>query len=93
MQTLIVALLVLGCTTYAAWTLMPAAARRAIATALLRLPLPSGFAQKMRQASVMTSGSGCDSCDRAPANAARKANAQGGPATPQVITFHPRTRR
>jgi hypothetical protein len=93
MQTFIVALLVLGCATYAAWTLMPAVARRAVATALLRLPLPNGFAQKMRRAAVMESGCGCDSCDRAPANVAAKSAPQAGPATPQVITFHPRVRR
>ena len=39
-RSLIVALLVLGCAVYAAWTLMPAAARRALAVALLKLPLP-----------------------------------------------------
>ena len=48
MQALIVALLVAGCSVYAAWTLMPAAARRAIASMLLKLPLPNAFAQRMR---------------------------------------------
>jgi hypothetical protein len=85
MQFFVVALLVVGCSTYAGWTLMPAAARRAIATALLRMPLPEPFAQKMRKASVVSSGCGCDGCDHAPAKPAPKA--------PQVVTFHPRVRR
>lgn len=86
LQTLIVALLVVGCSFYAAWTLMPAAARRAIALSLLKLPLPNTFAQKMRKAAtVSSSGCGCDGCDNAPAKAAPKA--------PQVVTFHPRTPR
>ena len=85
MQSLIVALLVVGCSVYAAWTLMPAAARRAIASMLLKLPLPNGFAQKMRKAATVSSGCGCDGCDSAPAKAASTA--------PQVVTFHPRPRR
>ena len=83
MQTLIVALLVIGCSTYAAWTLMPAAARRAIASMLLKLPLPDAFATKMRKAATVTSGCGCDGCDHAPAKKA----------APQVVTFHPRAPR
>ena len=89
LQDLIVALLVLGCASYAAWTLMPAAARRTLAGALLKLPLPAGFERKMRLATVATSGCGCDSCDHAPAAVAAKAAAQ----QPQVINFHPRPRR
>ena len=82
MQTLIVALLVLGCSVYAAWTLMPAAARRAIALALLKLPLPNALALKMRKAATVSSRCGCDGCDHAPAKA-----------TPQRVTFHPRPPR
>ena len=85
MQSLIVALLVVGCSVYAAWTLMPAAARRAIASMLLKLPLPNGFAQKMRKAATVSSGCGCDGCDSSPAKAAST--------TPQVVTFHPRPPR
>jgi len=91
MQTLIVAVLVLGCSTYAAWTLMPAAARRAIATSLLKLPLPNGFAQKMRKAATVSSGCGCDGCDSAPVKSAA-ARSQLQP-QPQVVTFHPRPPR
>jgi len=86
MQTLIVALLVAGCSVYAAWTLMPAAARRAIALSLLKLPLPNALALRMRKAATMSSGCGCDSCDHAPAKTAV-------PKTPQVVTFHRRPPR
>ena len=82
MQILIVALLVVGCSVYAAWTLMPAAARRTIAAALLKLPLPETLAARMRRAATVSSGCGCDGCDHAPAKPA--------PAAPQVVTFHPR---
>ncbi len=85
MQILIVALLVGGCSTYAAWTLMPAAVRRAIASTLLKLPLPESFAAKMRKAASVRSGCGCDGCDHAPAKAA-------APKAQQVITFHPRAK-
>ncbi|MEP7099125.1 MAG: hypothetical protein ABI781_01365 [Burkholderiales bacterium] len=85
MQTLIVALLVIGCSTYAAWTLMPAAVRRAIASSVLKLPLPEAFAAKMRKAATVSSGCGCDGCDHAPTKAASK--------TQQVVTFHPRAKR
>ena len=85
MQVLIVALLVIGCATYAAWTLMPAAARRAIASMLLKLPLPEPFAAKMRRAATASSGCGCEGCDHAPAKTA--------PPAPQVVTFHPRPKR
>ncbi len=85
MQTLIVALLVVGCAVYAAWTLMPAAARRGIATSLLKLPLPASLELKMRKAATVPSGCGCDGCDHAPAKAAH--------AAPQVVTFHRPTRR
>ena len=85
MQTFIVALLVLGCFAYAAWALMPAVARRRIASSLLKLPLPGALAQRLRRAATASSGCGCDGCDHAPAKAAPKAL--------QVVTFHPRTPR
>ena len=85
LQNLIVALLVFGCAVYAAWALMPAAARRGIAGSLLKLPLPTAFESKMRKAATVSSGCGCDGCDHAPAKTAR--------AAPQVVTFHRPTRR
>lgn len=83
MQVLIVALLVVGCSAFAAWTLMPAAARRSIAIALLKLPLPAFAAARMRRAATKTSGCGCDGCDHAPAR----------PAAQAVVRFHPRPPR
>ena len=82
MQMLIVMLLVAGCSVFAAWTLMPAAARRMVATALLRLPLPEFAAARMRRAATKTAGCGCDGCDHAPAKPKL-----------QTVTFHPRPKR
>jgi hypothetical protein len=84
LQTLIVVVLVAGCSVYAAWSLMPAAARRRLALSLLKLPLPSALALKMRAAATRSSGCGCDGCDHAPAKAAPKAQ--------HVVTFHRRAR-
>ncbi len=83
MQTLIVAMLVAGCSAFAAWTLMPAAARRALAGALLTLPLPGFAIAPMRRAATKTSGCGCDGCDHAPPKS-------DAPPAPQVVRFHPR---
>ncbi len=81
LQHLVVALLLIGCTAYAGWALMPAAARRALATALLKLPLlPSALTARLRKAATASSGCGCDGCDNAPNTPAAKA--------PQVVTFH-----
>jgi hypothetical protein len=85
LQTLTVALLVLGCSLYAAWTLMPAAARRVLATALLRWPWPAALSARLRKSAQAASGCGCDGCDRA----ASKAPA----ASVQKVTFHPRAPR
>ncbi|MEP7296673.1 MAG: hypothetical protein ABI702_10830 [Burkholderiales bacterium] len=85
MQVLIVVLLVSACSVYAAWTLMPAAARRAIAVSLLQLPLPNALALPLRRAATTSAGCGCDGCDHAPAKTAPKPE--------QVVTFHPRPPR
>jgi hypothetical protein len=81
LQSLIVALLVLGCSGYAAWALMPAAARRALAAAVLKLHPPRWLAARLRQAAAPASSCGCSGCDRAPP-AARDAA--------QPLRFHPR---
>jgi hypothetical protein len=79
-QSLVVAVVVVLCATYAAWTLMPAAARRAVAALVLRLALPERFARPFRKA-LQPAGAcgGCDSCG----DAAGKA-----PARVQTVTFH-----
>ena len=90
-QSIIVTLLVLGCSARAAWTLMPAAARRALATAMLRWPLPGGLAARLRANAQAASGcaSDCASCD----HAAPKSKSGSSPGVPQKITFHPRKPR
>lgn len=96
MQSMVVAVLVLGCAVYALWSLMPAAPRRALATALLKLPLPASFTGPLRRATRAASGCGCDGCDHAPSKAGK--TARGGlpvsnlPNTPQPLTFHRRVR-
>ena len=84
-QNLAVALIVGACTVYALWSLMPAAARRAVATHALRLPLPSVLAAPLRRAAKPAQGCGCDGCDRAAVAPAA--------IEPQRVTFHPRPRR
>jgi hypothetical protein len=87
MQVLVVALLVAACSIYAAWVLMPGIARRALATTLLKMPMPSALAGRLRKAATASSGCGCDGCDAAPAPAPAVKSAT------QVVTFHPRPPR
>ena len=86
MQSLFVVLIVVGCSAYAVWALMPAAGRRRVAAALLRLPLPGALALRLGAAARAAPGCGsCGSCGnatKAPPSAAE-----------QAITFHPRSRR
>ena len=84
MQTLIVALLVIGCSAYVVWSLMPAAARRSTAAVLLRLPLPGAVASRLREATQASSGCACSGCDRA--------EKKPQPAAEQPITVHRRVR-
>jgi hypothetical protein len=97
LQPMIVALLVPVCALYAAWKLMPAAARRPIALALLRVPhLPRSLDATLRRAAKASSGCGCDGCDQAEKKPAAAAGAPGPSGTAgiaQPITFHPRARR
>jgi len=83
-QTLAVALIVSACALYAAWRLMPAAARRAFAAAALRLPLPARITAPLQRAAQGASGCHCDGCGNAappPAGAV------------QPVKFHRRTLR
>lgn len=84
-QTVIVALLVLGCAVYATWTLLPADARRPIAKALLKLQLPGKLAQVMRKHAEAANSCGCDGCDHS--------SKQRPPPSVQPIRFQPRERR
>lgn len=67
MQAFLVALIVIGCTAYAVWTLMPSAARRALAQALLKLRWPERVARVWRREAASSGGcGGCDSCGDVP---------------------------
>ncbi|NDP38421.1 MAG: hypothetical protein GZ093_06675 [Rhodoferax sp.] len=93
LQSLIVWLLVAGSFVYAAWSLLPQAARRILAQGLLRWPLPRALAQFLRQAARAQAGCNCSACDHAPANV-RKAGKPGpaDAAPAQPLVFHPRKR-
>jgi len=84
-QDLAVDLIVAACAAYAAWRLMPSAARRRIAVLALRLPLPALLASPLRHAARGANACGCDGCDAAGAKPAAGAA--------QRVTFHPRRHR
>lgn len=79
-QHLLVFAVVLACSGYALWTLMPAAARRFVARLLLRLPLGSSLKTVLQRAASARSGCDCSGCDKV-------VDLQRKPA-PQVIRFH-----
>ncbi len=83
MQSLVVALIVVACSSYAVWTLMPSALRRSLAMKLLKLSLPESLARTFRKAAQPAGAcGGCDSCgDGAAKPEAGKAH---------KITFHRR---
>ena len=86
-QTVVALCLVVSCAVYAAWTLLPAAARRGIAVALLKRPLPGFAARFFQRHAQAASGCGCDGCDRnvAAPLPTEASSAQGAP-----LVFHPR---
>lgn len=74
MQQLVVGLLVVLCSVYALWSLMPAALRRPLAGWLLRMPgIGQGgpLAGLLRRAAAVPNACGCDGCDAKPAAPAR----------------------
>jgi len=85
MQNLIVALIVAGCTVYAAWALMPSALRRALALRIQHWPWPQFVGRHVRRAAQAPTGCGCDGCDAKPAQQA------GEPGT-KTIQIHRRTK-
>jgi len=83
MQSLVVALIVMACSLYAAWTLMPSALRRTLALWMLKLALPEWLARPFRRAAGPAGAcGGCDSCG----DTASKPAATGA----QKVTFHRR---
>jgi hypothetical protein len=89
-QWAIVAVVVLASAIYAAWTLMPASLRRALATAALKLPLPAVVAARMRAHAANASSCGCSGCDRNPLSTKSTDTATMAAARP--ITLHRRIR-
>lgn len=84
-QLLVVMLLVLCCSLYAAWVLMPSVARRIVAQGLLHLPLGRRLKSPLLRAASASSGCDCSGCDKV-VDVKRKADAQ-------PIRFHPRPKR
>ena len=84
-QTVLAALLVAACSVYAVWVLLPAAARRPIARALLRVHWPGPLAARLQRHATESAGCGCDGCDRAAKPAASAP-------TEQRIQLHRRPR-
>jgi hypothetical protein len=83
-QTLITALLVAVAALYAAWSLMPATWRMALARRLLRWAPRNAWLQKAAQSpGGCASGDGCQGCDDG-------AGKQPAPGTPKVIQIHRR---
>lgn len=80
-QHFIVSLIVLTCSVYAAWVLMPAVARRFLASRLLRFPVPNAWLAMLQRTTTQSSGCDCSGCDKA-------VDHQPTPET-QVIRFHP----
>jgi len=63
-QNLIVYSVVLACSVYALWTLMPSAWRRFLAARLVRLPLGSALRVTFQRAATPASGCDCSGCDK-----------------------------
>jgi ferrous iron transport protein B len=83
-QGLVVAVIVGVCALYAVWTLLPPAARRSLATAALRFPLPAVCVAPLNRAAQASKGCACDGCDHA------SPGASTGMTHP--VVFHPRRR-
>jgi hypothetical protein len=89
LQSLIVAVLVLGSALYALGSLLPAGVRRALALRALRWPLPAWAARRLQRASKPASGcGGCDNCGDA--GGAHPGASPSLPGAAKVVTFHRR---
>ena len=68
LQMAVVLLLVPACAAYAAWKLIPSAARRSLASAALRWPAwPQTWRARVERAAQPSTGAcGCDGCDHRP---------------------------
>ena len=62
-QNLVVFCVVLACSVYALWVLMPSAVRRWLAVRLVRLPLGAALYAVFQRAAKPTTGCDCSGCD------------------------------
>ena len=62
-QSLIVFSVVLACSVYALWVLMPSALRHWLAVRLVRLPLGAALHAVFQRAAKPTTGCDCSGCD------------------------------
>jgi len=90
-QNLLVVCVVSACFVYAANQLLPRVTRQALARALLRLPLPTFLAHGLEKVSLVSSGCGCDGCDRSPTRQVLPGTAKKS--VERILVFHPALRR
>jgi hypothetical protein len=81
-QHLIVFSVVLACSVYALWVLMPTVARRFIARRLSQLPIAAAWKARLQQTATASAGCDCSGCDKV-VDLQRKT-------LPQVVHFHAR---
>ncbi|MBK6324211.1 hypothetical protein [Candidatus Aalborgicola defluviihabitans] len=62
-QNLIVSAIVVACSVYALWVLMPSSARRFLAVRLVHLPLGSKLQSVFQRAAKPSAGCDCSGCD------------------------------
>ena len=88
LQTLIVFVVVSCCFGYAAWTLLPQVARRAMAKNLLRLPLRGTLRVNLEKAASASGACHCSGCDQGLIQ--RGLQQKVVPNAAQPLIFHPR---
>jgi hypothetical protein len=93
MQELLVTLIVVWCCAYAAWALLPDAARRGCSSRLLSLGLPAPVQRWLQRTASSPTGCACDGCDAK--KPGRPASRQAPPSAPveQPIRIHRSLRR
>ncbi len=102
-QIVLTTTIVAACALYAAWVLMPAAARRWVVRGMLAAPLPKGLASALSPYATAPTGCACDGCDKSalakPAKRGVQASVASAASTTRAaitiapITFHPRSKR
>jgi hypothetical protein len=91
MQSVAVFAVVSCCFVYAAWSLIPQVARRALVNGLMRLPLPRQMAFTLQKTVNASAGCQCSGCDHATAKVDQASGAATvSPVASQALVFHPR---